>query len=185
MLSLIKQCSDTVLCPVRCIAMTCLSVLFFPYWILWTSLLWKKKKKSAQSNKSDCRFLAPAQNCLLGCGGDFHFVRWKQSFPALHYSKTFSLVLLASVSLNLLVCRRRGRGGKREAGHSSVSAVLPERELTVYYEWAWRHVIWLQPLSFLLWVQLRCQENPGSRGFGLASLSETHGGDASLVVQRL
>ena len=43
----------------------------------------------------------------------------------------FSLVLLACSSLNLLACGRRGRGGKWDG--SSVSAVLPERELTIYY----------------------------------------------------
>lgn len=104
-------------------------------------------KKSARSYESACRFLAPAHNALLGCGGEFRSVLLKQPFPALRYSKRFSLPLLACSSLNLQPASVQEEG-KGEKGARCLLLM------------GWRRAICPLPPSFPIRVQLRCQENP-------------------------
>jgi len=154
MWSLIKQCSATVLCPARFIAMPRLSALFFPYWILRISLLWKKN------------LLRVTSLWIFGTRSKSFAWPWRR-VPLCTVRAVVSCAFAGVQLAEPPRVREEEKGW--EAGRRQRCSSVAREGADCLQSVGWRHVVWLQPPSFPLRVQLRCQENPGSGGFGLAS----------------
>lgn len=131
MLSLIKQCSATVLCPARVTAMACLSVFFFSYWILWISLLWKNLLRVTRLTVDFWHALKIV--CLAVVASS-----------TLYYESS-RFLLCTTAKCSLWFCWRVREEGKGwEVGWHQHFNSFAREGANCLLLMIWRHVIWLQ-----------------------------------------